>query len=274
MVSCSFSLVFSPWKHIFLRIFRCVRSHVAADLPWAAAGLGGSRSGLASAGVPAPHLASFQQDEVRTHARHDLLRPTKLRSEHVLITQQENVWFNHHQCRGNSARGQLWWTYGWWFCRVMADIDPQIMMKILMPGEIPVKSKRYPAILPKNHPVFMGQLPIFLAEKSQLCSNPTISLGKKKPMCQWFLFLLSRLQILAGCTPLWCWNPRHVYQWNPRCKSSIFRLNEAPQNNQDRTALELTTILVFLVSDFPPKNEWYIEALPFFVGVYPSQKNE
>ena len=62
-----------------------------------------------------------------------------------------------------------------------ADIDPQIMMKILMPGEIPVKSKRNPANLPKNHPVFMGQLPIFLAEKSQLCSNPTISLVKKKP---------------------------------------------------------------------------------------------
>ena len=118
------------------------------------------------------------------------------------------------------------------FCRVMADIDPQIMMKILMPGEIPVKSKRYPAILPKNHPVFMGQLPIFLAEKSQLCSNPTISLGKKKPMCQWFLFLLSRLQILAGCTPLWCWNPRHVYQWNPRCKSSFFGWTKHPKTTK------------------------------------------
>ena len=83
MVSCSFSLFFFPLKieSTFSIAFSSrVRSHVAADLPRAAAGLGGSqRSGLAPAGVPAAHLASFQQDEVRTHARHDLLRPRQNR---------------------------------------------------------------------------------------------------------------------------------------------------------------------------------------------------
>lgn len=102
----------------------------------------------------------------------------------------------------------------------------------------------------EKSPRFHGTTSNFSCRKIPTLLKSNYFSGKKEAK-------LSRLQILAGCTPLWCWNPSHVYQWNPRGKSSGFRLNEATQNNQDRTALELTTILVFLVSEFPPQ-KWVI----------------